>query len=221
MNRAPLALAVLISGTGSNLGALIRAAGEGRLDLDFRVVISNRAEAPGLEFARNAGIPVRVISVKEAGDRSRQETEIARCLHASGAELIVLAGYMQILGENLVGQFEGRMINLHPSLLPLYPGLNTYEQVLATKDRQHGSSIHFVTAELDGGPVISQVRIPVLPGDSPVALAGRLGPNEHRLLLATVELFTRRRVKMYSKSVQLDGQRLQQPLLLNEENTFD
>ena len=220
MKNKPLKVAVLISGTGSNLRALIQACDAGRINLDFRMVISNQPAAPGLDHARKAGIPVSVISVKDAGGRGQQEGQIADCLQSCDAELIVLAGYMQILGEALVRQFEGRMINLHPSLLPKYPGLHTYDQVLGTSDREHGSSIHFVTAELDGGPVISQVRIPILPDDNPGALARRLGPEEHRLLLATVELFAIRQVKMDSDGVQLDGQRLRQPLLLDDEDTF-
>lgn len=221
MSHPPLPIAVLISGTGSNLKALIDARQSGRVELDFRLVISNRSDAPGLAHARKASIPISIISVKEAGSRPLQELEIARCLEACGAELIVLVGYMQILSENLVARFDGRMINLHPSLLPLYPGLNTYQQVLSTQDQQHGSSIHFVTAQLDGGPVIAQVEIPVLEGDTSKTLANRLGPNEHRLLLATIELFTQRRVKMHSESVLLDGKPLQRPLLLQADNTFE
>lgn len=221
MNTPPLSVAVLISGTGSNLKALIDAAETGRLTLDFRVVISNRADAPGLQYAHAAGIPVKVISIREAGSRELQEEQVAHWLHQSGAELVVLAGYMLILSETLVRPFVGRMINLHPSLLPLYPGLNTYERALENADQEHGSSIHFVTAELDGGPVISQVRIPVLPDDTPAELARRLGPNEHRLVIATVELFTQRRVNMLSDGVKLDGVSLEQPLSLNIEDQFE
>ena len=128
---------------------------------------------------------------------------------------------MRILGSDLVQRFPGPMINLHPSLLPLYPGLHTYERVLAARDREHGASIHFVTTELDGGPVISQVRIAVLPHDDPDTLAARLATREHSLLTATVELFTHKRVKMRPGSVLLDEQRLQQPLVLNADNAFE
>jgi phosphoribosylglycinamide formyltransferase-1 len=146
---------------------------------------------------------------------------VTRCLDGKDVELVVLAGYMSILGARLVDRYAGRMINLHPSLLPLYPGLDTYRRALAAGDREHGASIHFVTAELDSGPVISQVRIPVLPGDTTRELAARLGPREHELLRATVELFTERRVELHADAVVLDGQRLTQPLLLNEKNHFD
>ena len=221
MKRTTLPVAVLISGTGSNLAALIRAQEASRLDLDFRAVISNRPEAPGLDHARKAGIPTHVMTVKEAGSRADQEKQVAQRLHESGAELIILAGYMLILGATLVNQFKGRMINLHPSLLPMYPGLDTYRQVLEAGDGEHGSSIHFVTPELDGGPVISQVRIPVLADDTPAELAQRLGPNEHRLVISTVELFNDRRVKLLADSVMIDGKPLQEPLHLNVDSQFD
>lgn len=220
MKLPPLPVAVLISGTGSNLATLIRARDEGRLDIDLRMVISNRAKAPGLDHARNGGVPITVINAETAGGGGKQDEEIAACLEACGAELVVLAGYMRILGAEIAERFAGRMINLHPSLLPKYPGLDTYSQVLATSDTEHGSSIHFVTAELDGGPVISQVRIPILDDDDPQSLAARLGPNEHRLLVATVELFVHRRVKMHPEGVSLDGKRLQRPLLLDDDDTF-
>jgi phosphoribosylglycinamide formyltransferase-1 len=221
VNTTRLRTAVLISGTGSNLATLIRAVVEQRLDIDICQVVSNRADAGGLQHAHSANIPVSVLPVAAAGGRSQQEQQVGDCLEQCGAELIILAGYMLILGAGLVNRFRGRMINLHPSLLPLYPGLNTYQRVLRSGDSEHGASIHFVTPELDGGPVISQVRVPVLPGDTPGELAARLGPNEHRLVLATVELFARRRVKMRSGRVYLDDDPLDMPLLLNEDNAFD
>jgi phosphoribosylglycinamide formyltransferase-1 len=218
MSHRPLRVAVLISGTGSNLKTLIDAARSGRLNIEISQVISSRSEAPGLRHARDAGIETAMIA---ASDRSGQDRAVTRCLDGKDVELVVLAGYMSILGARLVDRYAGRMINLHPSLLPLYPGLDTYRRALAAGDREHGASIHFVTAELDSGPVISQVRIPVLPGDTTRELAARLGPREHELLRATVELFTERRVELHADAVVLDGQRLTQPLLLNEKNHFD
>lgn len=217
MNACPLRVAVLISGTGSNLKTLIDARRSGRLDIDIVQVISNRPEAPGLQHARAAGIGCSLVG----GARSEQDRQIATALDGLEAELVVLAGFMSMIGAPLVSAYAGRMINLHPALLPLYPGLDTYRRALAAGDRQHGASIHFVTAELDGGPVISQVRIPVLEGDTPQSLAARLGPREHRLLVATVELFTRRRVEMHSDAVLLDGKRLASPLQLNEQDHFE
>ena len=221
MDNCRLRVAVLISGTGTNLNALIRTTAAGQLEIDIVLVISNRADAPGLEHARKAGIHCSIVDAASAGNGEQQDQEIARCLLACEAELVLLAGFMRIVGEKLTRPFTGRMINLHPSLLPSYPGLNTYHQVLAAGDAEHGASIHFVTAELDAGPVISQVRIPVIPGDSALSLAQRLAPNEHSLLLATVELFVRRRVRMHSDKVLLDERSLLQPLLLNAEGKFD
>ena len=218
MTDAPLAVAVLISGTGSNLKAVIDAQDSGLLNIDIRLVISNKADAPGLNHARKAGISFIVI---QPGNREAQDIEIRQHLYDCGAELVILAGYMRIIGEELVDAFEGKIINLHPALLPLYPGLDTYQRVLDAGDAEHGSSIHFVTAELDAGPVISQVRIPVLDTDDAASVATRLGPNEHRLLLATVELFAARRVIMAAGGVQLDGIPLDHPLLLNANDTFD
>ena len=221
MSPQPLPVAVLISGTGSNLKALINAVEQDHLELDLCHVISNRTDAPGLDHASDAGIPCSVINAHSAGGSEDQDREIGQCLAACGAELVVLAGYMRILGADLVQRFLGQMINLHPSLLPRYPGLHTYERVIANGDHEHGASIHYVTTELDGGPVISQVRIPVLPHDTSDTLAARLGPREHNLLQATVELFTHGRVKMRPGGVLLDAQRLQQPLVLSVNNDFE
>ncbi|MFT5140202.1 MAG: phosphoribosylglycinamide formyltransferase-1 [Lysobacterales bacterium] len=218
MTKPPLAVAVLISGTGSNLKALIDAKNAGQLRLEICLVISNKETAPGLDHARLDNIPFRVIT---SGNCDDQDAAIANCLLEHRAELIILAGYMRIVGELLVNTFIGRMINLHPSLLPSYPGLNTYQQVIDAGDSEHGASIHFVSNILDGGPVISQVRIPVLDGDNPTTLATRLAPTEHRLLVATVELFMQRRVEINSHGVQLDGTILTQPLQLVSGNTFD
>lgn len=217
MNRAPLRTAVLISGTGSNLKTLIDASTNGRLNLHICQVISSRSDAKGLEHARRAGIESAVVSEKDPADQDRK---IIDCLAKCNPDLVVLAGYMRILGPWAVQAFSGRMINLHPSLLPLYPGLDTYQRVLEAGDAVHGASIHFVTADLDAGPVISQVRIPVHRQDTASDLATRLAPREHALLTATVELFTHRRVEMGHEQVFLDGQVLAEPLRLNEDGTL-
>jgi len=212
----PLRLAVLISGTGSNLKTLIDACGDGRLDLDIVRVVSNRAGAPGLEHARAAGVPWSVIDAAGAAGGQSEDQAVAACLREARPDLVLLSGYMRILGAGLVREFEGRMINQHPSLLPKFKGLDTYRRVLAAGDTEHGASVHFVTAELDDGPVIAQARVPVLAGDTAATLAARLSPVEHRLLLAVMELFTHHRVTMDSGGVMLDGRRLEQPLQLDE-----
>ena len=216
MSPAPLRLAVLISGTGSNLKTLIDARDAGRLNLDIVLVISNRAAAPGLDHARRAGIPITVIGKEDVVEGDTQDAAVRRALEGVSPDLVLLAGYMRILGPDLVGAFEGRMINQHPSLLPKFKGLDTYRRVLEAGDAEHGASVHFVTAELDDGPVISQVRIPVERGDDTASLAARLGPIEHRLLVATMELFVARRVTADRTGARLDGAPLPRPLQLDD-----
>lgn len=210
----PLRVAVLISGTGSNLKTLIDAVESGTLDLDLCLVISNREEAPGLDHARGASIPFEVINQDNCGPGQTEDEAVTAALRRAHPDLVLLSGYMRILGAQLVAAFSGRMINQHPSLLPRYKGLHTYRRVLEAGDDEHGASVHFVTAELDGGPVIAQARIGVDPGDTEQSLAARLGPVEHRLLVAVMELFTRRRVRLQHGDVHLDGNPLARPLEL-------
>lgn len=213
--RPPLKLVVLISGGGTNLQALIDAAATGELDIDIRSVISNRPSAYGLERARNAGISGQCIDHRQYADRTAFETSLAAAIDTNQPELVVLAGFMRILGDDFVNRYSSRMINLHPSLLPDFPGLNTYERALQSGVKQHGASIHFVTPELDGGPVISQITIPVLDDDSASDLQQRLAPLEHRLVVYTVDLFADRRLQCIDNRVIFDGEPLQQPLRLN------
>lgn len=220
MKQQDLRAAVLISGTGSNLKALITAVRDKDLALNIVRVVSNRADAPGIQHARQAGIPVSVISHADFPDRQAHDAAVMDALRPDRVELIVLAGYMRILGEEFTRQYAGRMINLHPALLPLYKGLDTYNRVLQAGDAETGASIHVVTAGLDSGPVISQVRIPVLPGDDAESLAARLHPEEHRLVVATVELFCQRKVHYQQGKVYHLGQAIAEPLLLQHDGTF-
>ncbi len=209
----PLRVAALISGSGSNLKRLIDAQAAGKLPLQLVQVISNRAHAGGLAHASAAGIPQAVINASLAGDEG-EDAALQRALKRSGAELILLSGYMRILGADLVRSFAGRMINQHPSLLPKYKGLHTYRRALEAGDREHGASIHFVTPELDDGPVIAQVRVPVQADDSEATLAARLAPREHDLLQAVMGLFCARRLALEAHGIALDGQGLEAPLEL-------
>lgn len=220
MKQGSLKAAVLISGTGSNLKALIDAIGATRLDLNIVQVVSNRAEAAGIAHATTAAIPVNVISHADFPDRQSHDAAVAKVLEQSGAELIILAGYMRILSEDFTRQFSGRMINLHPSLLPLYKGLDTYNRVLESGDSETGASIHFVTAGLDSGPVIAQVKLPVLPGDDADSLKARLGPLEHKLLIATVDLFCKREITYRQDAVLFLGEIIKQPLQLKPDGRF-
>ncbi|MBT8069799.1 MAG: phosphoribosylglycinamide formyltransferase [Xanthomonadales bacterium] len=220
MKNAPLKAAVLISGTGSNLKALIDAIGRGQLNLDIVQVVSNRPEAAGLGHARAAAIPFSVIDHTDYPDRQAHDAAVADVLQRAGAELVVLAGYMRILGEEFANKFAGRMINLHPSLLPLYKGLDTYDRALDAGDTETGASIHFVTAGLDSGPVITQIRIPILQGDDAATLKARLGPLEHELLVATVRLFCERKIHCTDSVVSFDGKEIEQPLQLKPGGSF-
>lgn len=220
MSQPTLKATVLISGTGSNLKALIDAVESGELDLDIMRVISNRAKAPGLQHASNAGIAVSVISHKDYPDRESHDAAVAQYLESDRPCLIVLAGYMRILSETFAKRYSDRMINLHPSLLPLHKGLDTYNRALQAGDRETGASIHFVTAGLDSGPVISQIRIPVFDDDNAESLSARLGPLEHKLVVATVKLFSQKKITLRAGTVYLEGKALEKPLLLKDDGTF-
>ncbi|MEJ2400568.1 MAG: phosphoribosylglycinamide formyltransferase [Xanthomonadales bacterium] len=217
----PLRATVLISGTGSNLQALIDARDAGRLDLDITHVISNVAGAQGLERAARAGIRSSVLDHRSFETREDFDRALAVLMAAGDPELIILAGFMRIIGPRVLEPFAGRMINLHPSLLPLYRGTGTYQRAIDAGDRRHGASIHFVTAELDGGPVLSQVVIPILETDDAARLAARLGPKEHELIVASVELMTRRRVTCDGNQIRVDGEPLQRPYLLQDDGRLD
>ena len=220
MNRPPR-VTVLISGTGTNLKALIEARRSGRLSADIIHVISNVGSATGLKWAAEAGIPRTVLEHGRFAGRERFDRALALLMASGDPDLIVLAGFMRIVGEPVLGPFAGRMINLHPSLLPLYPGLDTYQQALEAGDRHHGSRLQFVTSELDGGPVISQVRIPIHDDDDAASLQRRLAPEEHRLVVATVELFENSRVECADGHVIVDGRKLERPMQLNDRGILE
>lgn len=167
-------LAVLISGRGRNLQAMIDAVGAGHIDADWAVVISNRAEAQGLQRAKAAGIPTMVLAHGDYPDRDAFDQALGDALEVHRPDIIVMAGFMRILGADFVRRFAGRMINIHPSLLPKYRGLNTHQRALDAGDAEHGASVHFVTEELDGGPVAVQGRFSVRPEDDASTLADRV-----------------------------------------------
>ena len=212
-HRDSLRTVVLISGRGSNLAALVDACERGDLNIEIAAVISNRPAAAGLAMASEHGLNCEVVNHRDYADRDAFDRQLGARIEAYEPTLIVLAGFMRILGERIVEQLSGRVINIHPSLLPLYAGLNTHERVLAAGDGDHGASMHFVTGELDGGPVISQVRLNTLPEDTADSLAARLLPLEHRLMVATVELFSIHSVELRDDGIYVDKKRLQAPLV--------
>jgi phosphoribosylglycinamide formyltransferase-1 len=177
---------VLISGNGSNLQAIIDEIRQGRLAASIVAVISDRPDAYGLRRAEQAGIPTHVIDYQQFPDRASFDAALMRQIDAYQADLIVLAGFMRILSPACVQHYLGKMINIHPSLLPKYQGLHTHRRVLEAGETEHGASVHYVTPELDSGPVIVQARVPVLPGDTPESLQQRVHQVEHQIYPAAV-----------------------------------
>ena len=173
-------LGVLISGRGSNLQALIAAIENGRLDATIAVVISNRQDAGGLERARVAGIESIVMSHRGFGSRDDYDRALARELRARDVGLVCLAGFMRLVGSQLIDAFPNRILNIHPSLLPAFPGLDAQKQAIEHGVKVSGVTIHLVTAELDGGPIVVQRAVPVMPGDTAESLAARILEEEHR-----------------------------------------
>jgi phosphoribosylglycinamide formyltransferase-1 len=210
----PLRIAVLASGRGSNLAALLAARERGELAAEFVLVASDKAHAGALRLAAGAGIPTLVLDPKAYPDRRAFDLELFGQLAASGAELVVLAGFMRILDGEAIAPWAGRMLNIHPSLLPKYRGLHTHRRALEAGDVEHGASVHFVTAELDGGPVVAQATLPIEPGEDEQRLAQRLLPLEHRLLPATVGLIAEGRLGWRDSAPTFDGQPLAAPLRL-------
>lgn len=172
---------VLISGRGSNMAALVEAARDPAYPAEIVCVVSNRADAAGLQFAENSGIATHVINHKDCATREEFDAALNDYLQAQKLDLIACAGFMRIMTPVLLEPWAGRMINIHPSLLPLYKGTHTHERALAEGAKVHGCSVHYVTAELDGGPVIAQAEVPVLPGDTPETLSARVLAEEHKL----------------------------------------
>ena len=215
MSRAAPRVAVLISGEGSNLQALLDAARAGTLGADVAVVVSNRAAARGLLRARDAGVPARHLGGKDVTRESYDEA-LATLLAEYSPDLLVLAGFMRIFSAGFVARFEGRILNIHPSLLPKYPGLDTHRRVLEAGERWHGATVHFVTVDLDAGPAVLQYRLAVRADDTPESLTARVHVGEHLILPRAVEWFVGGRLRLQNGSVMLDGKRLSQPVIMEE-----
>ncbi|SFR87631.1 phosphoribosylglycinamide formyltransferase-1 [Dyella sp. OK004] len=212
---SPFRIAVLASGRGSNLQALIAARDAGELPVEFVAVGSDKAGAGALDLAKTAGIPSFVLNPRDFATRRDYDFELFARLDAIGADLLVLAGFMRIIDGDALKPWVGRMINIHPSLLPKYRGLHTHRRALEAGDTEHGASVHYVTAELDGGPVIAQALIDIHAGDDEHSLAQRLLAKEHRLLTAVTRLIAEGRLALAAPDgVELDGERLATPLRL-------
>lgn len=198
-------IVVLISGSGTNLQAIIDACNDDNYPAEVVAVVSNKADAYGLTRAKNAGIASVSLSHKAFASREDYDQALIKEINAFDADLIVLAGFMRILTPSFVQHFRGKLINIHPSLLPKYQGLNTHQRAIDAGDDVHGVSVHFVTEELDGGPVILQAKVPVFEGDSSDDLAARVHEQEHRIYPLVIKWFVENRLNMYEDRAVLDG----------------
>lgn len=199
-------MAVLISGSGSNLQAIIDAVEKHQIAATLEMVISNKPGVRGLERAANAGIPTRVIEHQRYSTREDFDHALVACLKSSQPDLIILAGFMRILTPIFIAPFQGKLLNIHPSLLPKYPGLHTHRRALEAGDTEAGATVHFVTEELDGGPPIIRARVPIEADDDEEKLAARVLQQEHRIYPLAAQWFCEGRLHLDSDRVLLDNE---------------
>ena len=209
---SPLRIAVLASGRGSNFAALLAARERGELSADFVLLASDKADAAALQLARMAGVPTLLLEPRDYAERRDYDIALFERIAASKPDVLVLAGFMRIIDGDALKPWVGRMINIHPSLLPKYRGLHTHRRALKAGDAEHGASVHYVTAELDGGPVIAQTVLPIEAGDDENTLAAKLLPLEHQLLSAVVSLIADDRLVLRNSGVAFDGEPFRKPL---------
>ena len=217
-NSRQVSAAILISGSGSNLQAFIDAVKDGSLDLNIAVVVSNRPDAYGLLRARDVGIATACVQNADYPDRAAFDEALADTLEQYQPGLLILAGFMRILSRAFVKRFEGKILNIHPALLPKYPGLNTHQRAIDAGEQWHGSTVHFVTEELDAGPRILQGRVPVLADDTASRLSARVQAVEHKIYPEAAALFASGRLEIRDGKSWLDGTRLDEPV--QYENQF-
>jgi phosphoribosylglycinamide formyltransferase-1 len=215
MDAQELPIAILISGRGSNMRAIAERAAEGSLPVDVRVVVSDQANAAGLDIARAMGIHTEVLSSREFPDRASFDRALAALVGRFEPKLIVLAGFMRILTKEFIVPFAGRIMNVHPSLLPKYRGLHTHRRALEACDELHGVSVHFVTEELDGGPVIIQSCIDVRADDTEASLSARVQRQEHRIYPQAIDWFATGRLTLVGDAVMFDGKKLDRPIVVD------
>ncbi len=199
------AIVVLISGNGSNLQTIIDGCAKGTIPGKITGVIANKANAYGLQRAAAAGIATQVVSHKDYADRQRYDIALQAAIESFKADLIVLAGFMRILTPGFVQHFSGKLLNIHPSLLPKYQGLDTHQRAIDAGDAEHGCSVHFVTEQLDGGPVILQAKVPIFPGDNASTVAARVHEQEHLIYPLVVRWFCQNRLQQRANEAWLDG----------------
>jgi phosphoribosylglycinamide formyltransferase-1 len=210
-------LVVLISGTGRNLQAILEAQRLGRLNSEVCAVISNNPHAPGLAYASDAGVPIAIVPHRDYADRAAFESALSREIDRHTPDFVVLAGFMRVLGSEFVQRYRGRLLNIHPSLLPKYPGLRTHARALADGEHWHGASVHFVTEAVDGGPVILQGQVPVRSDDTPDTLGERVMREVEQVIYPEVLAWAcTGRLQMRGNDVVLDGRTLTAPMLQTE-----
>lgn len=219
MSDKPLSIVVLISGSGSNLQAIIDALSKQSINAEIKTVISNKADAWGLERARKAGISTVFIDHSAFHDRLSFDQAMIQEIDKHNPELIILAGFMRILSDEFVNYYTGRLINIHPSLLPNFKGLNTHRRAIEAKHSKHGVSVHFVSNELDGGPVIAQAEVPINLDDDAETLRLRVLEKEHILYPQVTQWFAQHRVKLENQSVYFDQKELSTPILISQVST--
>lgn len=210
-----LPIVILISGRGSNMHAIAEHVARGELPVEIRAVISDKADAPGLALAASLGIPTRTLLPREYPDRVAYDLALGELVESFQPGLVVLAGFMRILSASFIERFSSRILNIHPSLLPKYRGLHTHRRALEARDCEHGVSVHFVTLELDGGPVIIQSCIDVHPYDTEQSLAARVQRQEHIIYPQAIDWFARGRLRLRDDRVYLDGKPLDNPILVD------
>ncbi len=215
MNK-PIKIAVLISGNGSNLQAIINHQKDHTELYEIALVISNKAEAYGLVRAQEANIETRVVDHKQFDNRESFDAELQKNLDDKNIQLVVLAGFMRILTEGFTQHYLGRMLNIHPSLLPKYTGLKTHQRALESGDSEHGLSVHFVTPELDGGPVILQAKVEISADDTIESLAQKVHSQEHIAYPLVIKWFAQNKLALTNNKAWLDQNCLQHPVILNE-----
>lgn len=214
MNAAsPLALAVILSGRGSNMAAIAHACASGQIAARIVRVIADRRDAGGIALAQRLGLKVGVVPHAEFSDREAFEEALSTAIDASGAQLVVLAGFLRILSPQFAQRYAGAMLNIHPALLPKFTGLNTHERALRAQESVHGASVHFVTGELDAGPVVLQASVPVRKDDTAQSLSARVQREEHIIYPKVIGWIAAKRVRLVGDVVYLDDRPLTEPLI--------
>ena len=217
MTVAKASLVVLISGSGSNLQAVIDAIDNNDINAEIKAVISNKATAFGLQRAGKANIKTYIVDHREFPDRESFDRAMMQIIDPLNPDLVILAGFMRILSDAFIDHYQHRLINIHPSLLPKYKGLNTHQQAIDNNDTSHGASVHYVNHELDSGPIVIQAEVPVLETDTAESLASRVLKEEHVIYPLVIRMYTEGRLTYDGDQLNLDGQPLTEPLIWKNE----